>query len=67
MPAEKHEQASKSLKQAADNHDKAAKEYKGGNHEKGAHYAQTAAGHQEDGKDAMRGAKQEHAKKYGTK
>ena len=67
MPVEQHKKASESFKKAADMHDKAANEYKGGNHEKGAHYAQAAVGHKEAGKDASREASKEHAKKFGAK
>lgn len=67
MPAEQHKKASESFKKASEMHDKASTEYKGGNHEKGAHYAQAAVGHKEEGKTASRDASQEHAKKYGNK
>lgn len=67
MPTESHKKAQESYEKASKQHGEAHKHYSSGNHEKGAHAAQTAHGHKTEGDKYASEASMEHAKKHGNK
>lgn len=65
--ADSHKKAAQSFKKASEHHDNAAKHHEAGNHEKAAHHAHTAKGHQTKGEQHSNDAATQHSEEHGEK